>query len=160
MGEWWMSHLHRISLVFKCHFKWLICLMVWAIPLFLVLCLVFLVWDFFVGFDLLSPKHVNQIKIRRPCRSRKVVKETQRHLTWTDCGQYHNLETSRKKQQMNQARTTLWVSTMVRGGPYVQAMVATDPLNLLVSSRLFMFQAFWMLAALIFTLKIRSYCLP
>ena len=50
----------------------------------------------FVNFDLVNPKHDDIMKILRPYRSKKIGKQARRHPTWTHCGQYHDLEGSRR----------------------------------------------------------------
>ena len=92
-----MSHLHRISLVFQNHFMGLLCLVVWFMPLFLVLCLGYTCLRVFEDFNLVSLMNVSRMKIMRPWGSKKTVKEVQRHPTWTYHNQYHGPRGSKKR---------------------------------------------------------------
>ena len=67
---------------------------------FLLLCLVLLVWEVFVDFDLVNPKHDGTVKILRPYGSKKIVKKAQRHPVQENHGQYHSPEESSKSSRI------------------------------------------------------------
>jgi len=124
MGEWWMLYLHRMFWVFGSHFMAFVCLIVWFMPLLLLLYLVSLALRDSVDFDFVS--QVVWVEWRlRPCGSKKIAKEAQRHPTQTERGQYYGPGNPSKvvKQKRRPNMTSDYhglsvvVVPMVYGGP-------------------------------------------
>jgi len=93
--------------VVESHFRGLICLIVWFVPLFMLLCLVLLVWEVFADFDLVSPKQDGVMKILRPYGSKNVAKEALRDPTRTN----HDMQQNK------------WGRTSVTNGQHYLTMV-------------------------------------
>ena len=85
--------------MFRSHFRWLICLIIWFLPLILLLCVFLLVLNVFANFNFASSKHVIRRCLWGPNESKKIAKETLNDLTRAYCGKYHSPGRSNKKQK-------------------------------------------------------------
>jgi len=65
-------------------------------------------------FSFCEPSNVNRMKILRPCGSKKIAKEAQRHPVRLNRGQNHGLGRSRRSNKWTIARTDQPEATTVR----------------------------------------------
>jgi len=71
MWEWWMSYKHGLFWVFGSYFGKLLCLIVWFMPVFLLLCFNFTCFESFTNFDFASPRYMNRMMVLRPLQPKR-----------------------------------------------------------------------------------------
>ena len=97
----WMSYLHRSLWVFGSHFRGLIWLIVWYMPLFLLLRLVSLVLRIFIYFWLCEPSYVSSMRIFEALRIKEDSKRFPKDPTRSDHSQNYGPGRSKWSSRTN-----------------------------------------------------------